>query len=379
MRRWLILADDLTGAADAASAFRSAGHRVSLQLTPVPPDESASVTAVDLDLRASAEAAPIIRERVGAALSAVPPDTALYVKIDSTLRGPIRSFIGAVTEALRKGRERSPFRLVLCPAFPAQDRVTRGGIQYAHRIPVTLSGSKGEFVSSLLDAFKDLNGENLSPREFDEASILHWNKAMPLAIIGDAETDDDLDRWAALDDRIRPAFWAGSAGLAAALARRNPGGSPAPKPPPVERVVVVSGSAHPRSHEQIDALEKAIREKRFAGAERVAVIQSPRKVEGRLRPDVARELAEQASIAAREGRVGWALVGGTTAGAFLQSLKARSAEVGGEVSPGLPWMVPQTGDIAGSPVVTKAGGFGEEGTLVRIVQFLLNAETQGSL
>ena len=47
-------------------------------------------------------------------------------------------------------------------------------------------------------------------------------------------------------------------------------------------------------------------------------------------------------------------------------------DLGGEVQPGIVWGRMVNGLFPGLTVVTKAGGFGDETTLVKAIQFLSN-------
>jgi uncharacterized protein YgbK (DUF1537 family) len=135
----------------------------------------------------------------------------------------------------------------------------------------------------------------------------------------------------------------------------------------VERVVVVSGTAHPKAHAQIDSLEGRLQGR----AAPVSVFQAPRSGAVTLKLEVAEELAHRARSHSGSPATGWILTGGATARHFLEGCGVASLEVCGEVAPGVPWMIPREGEICGAPVITKSGGFGEADTLIRCVEFLL--------
>ncbi|MFZ1756443.1 MAG: four-carbon acid sugar kinase family protein, partial [Caldilineaceae bacterium] len=111
----LILADDLTGAADTASRCRAAGLPATIFLTPPRPPLPAGVIAFTSDSRhlPPSEAAQRVRE-VATPLVGTP--ALWYKKIDSTLRGNMGAELDALLELLD-----APAGLV-CPAFPAQGR-----------------------------------------------------------------------------------------------------------------------------------------------------------------------------------------------------------------------------------------------------------------
>ena len=87
MTSTLILADDLSGAADCASACLHAGRSPLVLIDPLVPQGDADVLAVDLDSRSKTpqEAGVAMANAVERLLS--PDIIVLYHKMDSTLRG----------------------------------------------------------------------------------------------------------------------------------------------------------------------------------------------------------------------------------------------------------------------------------------------------
>ena len=71
---------------------------------------------------------------------------------------------------------------------------------------------------------------------------------------------------------------------------------------------------------------------------------------------------------------GLVLTGGDTAMSFVDSLGAIGIGVTGEVESGVPAVTIVGGKWDGMRVVTKAGGFGDEMTLMRSVQYLRGAK-----
>ena len=203
MIRWLI-ADDLTGAADASVHFASR-REVTISF-----DRRAAggLVAIDSETRTlpAGEAAKIITELARGM------DGDVFKKVDSTLRGPVAAELEALRAAL--GRR----AVMLAPALPAQGRTVVGG-------RLLVAGRDRGLV-------RDLAGVDGV----------------------DASTDDDLDRVAAAcmaDPTLLPA---GSAGLAAAFARLEGPALPPPAPPKVDAVLVVIGSPHPVAREQARVL-----------------------------------------------------------------------------------------------------------------------------
>src|SRR5690349_4703606 len=114
MTNCLILADDLSGAADSAVAALQAGLDAEVLLTAEGAEQSrTAVVAIDLNTREIEEERA--RTVTLKALEKIQPRTDLFVyrKIDSTLRGHVAVELAATRTAASK-------RFILfAPAFPA--------------------------------------------------------------------------------------------------------------------------------------------------------------------------------------------------------------------------------------------------------------------
>ncbi len=200
MPRVAVIADDLTGAADAGVHFAPAA--VAFHGSPLP---DADVVVADTESRGIDAA-----DRVRTSAAALAGARVLLKKIDSTLRGDVRAEVAAALEG--SGRSRA----VVAPAFPAMGRVTAGGVQYADGEPV------GELDGAV-----------------------------------DARTDADLDAVVAGVDDPAEVLWVGTAGLARALAAAYPGPSAMPEPWTATDFLVVVGSTHPAALAQAQRAEAA--------------------------------------------------------------------------------------------------------------------------
>ena len=217
-RRALIVADDLTGAADCAAQALRHGLSAAVALRPDTGVE-ADVLALDLDTRNGGARAAYAATRDAAGAGA----PLLYVKLDSLLRGHARR--RARRGARRRG-SRAPrwWRL----AFPAQGRTTVGGRQLVD----------GEAVGDVLGTLRAQTARE----------VIHVRDGAldrPGVLVCDAEDDDDLARIAAAAGPAG-AVWAGSAGLAGALFRGlEPGGAAPPVASAQAGLLVVVGTHAP--------------------------------------------------------------------------------------------------------------------------------------
>ena len=128
----VVLADDLSGAADCAVASTSSGLSAVVLLS-TGASSWADVQAIDLNTRRlSAGAAALRHTCLVRHLQYCQPDKPLlYKKINSTLRGHVAAEIAACLAALPSGSG-----AVVAPAFPAAGRTTRNGRVYIHDVPL---------------------------------------------------------------------------------------------------------------------------------------------------------------------------------------------------------------------------------------------------
>jgi 4-phospho-D-threonate 3-dehydrogenase / 4-phospho-D-erythronate 3-dehydrogenase len=382
----LIVADDLSGAADSAAALADRATTVVLldADAALPP---ASVLAVDTDSR---YAPPVAAgARAAAAIRRGGPGTLVYKKIDSTLRGNIGPEIRACLAALdaRHGRRHLA---VVAPAFPATGRTVAGGrvlvagepVEARHpgRVPLLAQLDAAGLTVWLLDLDELRAG--------DPAALLAGAVGTVDAVVVDALTADDLALTAAASSGL-PVLLAGSGGLAHHLTA--PTGAHAQAPvtagsPVAGPVLAVVGSRSEQAYAQCRALAAGLPAVPVAvtdgdgGTERAAGELRAALAAGRdavvfLDPGLAVEPAraqEFAGALAQVARAGLdaagALVatGGETARAVLLAAGVHALTVDGESEPGV--VRAHTAD--GLTVITKAGAFGDDGTLLRTARAL---------
>ena len=406
----LIVADDLSGAADCAAAFASAGARAFVSLAPLPASMPAdrptvpangSVIALDTDSRAlpPAEAFRRVRE----AIANRPPGTLVYKKIDSTLRGHLAAELAAALDAMPEAAG-----AVLAPAFPQQGRTVVGGRCFVNGEPLeTTALWRGAGIAGPADPVARLQAEGLSavslaaaPAGGEQALADRIAQAFAAGVrvaVCDARRVEELSRLArALGRRARSPLIAGSAGLARALAalRRQPSAPRDASPAhvlgrPSGPVLTVIGSGAPVARAQAagivpatGALAVAVPAARLvaeppdvaAGEAIAAALAAGRhavltvgdgETDLALSLAIARGLARLAAPAAAHAG-GLVLTGGDTARAVLDALGASAIELLGEVEPGVPLAL-----AARLPLLClKAGGFGNANTLLHAVQAL---------
>ncbi len=353
MPELLVVADDLTGALEAGALLAGAG--VETDVTVGWRESDAAAVVVDTETRHTdadraaaivSEAARRARER-GA--------TYLFKKTDSTLRGPIAAELEAAMMGWGATRP-----LVYLPAYPRMGRTVRGGILYVDGVPLEQSAfgrdpREPARTGSLREVLRG-SGDRLWFAA--RAESLRDLPQAPLLIVCDAEREEDLEAAAAaLAGSSALELTAGPAGWLRHLVRQMPlaRGAP-PRRPPVARGLVVNGSRHPRSLEQM---------------RRAAVDGVPWEILGagfEAPVDALERLASQAVAAARAAKLDClAIFGGDTALAVVRELGVDTLEPVGELMDGV-----AVSRVEGTPgiLVTKAGGFGGVGLIREMIEKL---------
>jgi len=403
----LVIADDFTGANDAGSGLAQAGARVHVLFgTEAPlPDDAADVLVISTDSRAvSASQAAERVAQVVQHFAAQLQQGWLFKKIDSTLRGNVGAETAAALHASGK-------RLALvAPAVPRLGRTTREGKVWVNQRLLTDT----EFAS-------DPKTPILSPRVLDQMQIDGTEIDLPTlrsdrldavlaaahgVVVVDAENEADLARLIIAAARLtEKPLLVGAAGLSDALGA-------ALSVRPSRPVLAVVGSMSSSAQQQIATLLKQ-RAVEIVDVDIRQLFQQP------AWPDRDRWI-EQAETALRAGRhtvirtcqhesqrhdighlsqqhsvtrqqLGEAisqllgeithslcrtqlphalyLSGGDVAIAVAQALGASGFKIQGLVAGCVPHGVLLNSEFT-LPVMTKAGGFGDENTLVAAIGFI---------
>jgi uncharacterized protein YgbK (DUF1537 family) len=404
MPQLVIVADDLTGAADTGACFAGAGLATVIPLsgTMIPNADVVVLSTDSRDLSASDAACA-----VSAAMARVSPrrgsdaDTVVfYKKIDSALRGHPRDELLAAMEAT------GTRRALVAPAFPAEGRTTVGGRQHIDGVPVESSGIGGAgAVSDLAVLFETDQGPPV--RLLDLTTLRHQPDALRRLlhddsdgiVVADAETDGDLKTLSRAVAGGRLPLFCGSAGFARQLARALPLIRNAQPRSKVDRgcgpVLIVAGSQHEATARQIQVL-------RAAGVPIVcpgqSLIDDPETAVDDTVDEVAMHLAAGRSavlttlglspcplggqfVAARLAQIvaapdvssqvgGLVLTGGDVAAAVCTALEATALWLEGEITPGIPRGVLEAGRLRATPIATKAGSFGDDNALLSSIDHL---------
>lgn len=335
MFRLVIIADDLTGALDAAAPFASRGLRTFVGIAPGVAAEALASQADVVALNSASRELPrdAAHARVAGLLALLPAGQRLFKKVDSRLKGNVEAELAAFPAS----------RFAVLPAIPEFDRIVEGGHIHGFGVsqPISVAAALGGLAAQ--------------------------------AHVPDTRTAAELR--AALAVVPQEALLVGARGLAEALAETMSRHPPCARTGLGEALTMVIGSRDPITLAQIEAL----RQRRPA----MAVLEAPngvlRTAEG-VGPVAALTLlqavpgdvdAAPGAVAAAlgrslrshclEGRDGLLVSGGATAEAVLQALDIEVLDVTGEIIAGL--AVSRAGNLT---IITKSGGFGRRDALVDV-------------
>jgi uncharacterized protein YgbK (DUF1537 family) len=406
-----IIADDLTGAMDTANEVAARGYETIVVSVPNASPSVATVVAINTDSRYAtpADAADAVWSGVDAVGAAT-----VYKKIDSTLRGNIGPEVAAALRATAADLA------VVAPAFPATGRRTWGGVHWVNETPVAetefAADRNGPPSSTVTDLFtaqgypvERVDGADVA--ESADRVAARFSGAVrrhdqPPILVCDARTTSHLETIAAAGAGF-DALFVGSGGLASHLRLDIPADSPpvVPEPGPGAPLAVV-GSVSETTLEQLDRvpdrqlfhldphsvldgdtdeaaavadrLDRDLPTVLTAASERSTVDETLAAgrdrglSDGEVRDRVATGLATVAADACRiTPPSGLFYTGGDVAVAGLHALDATTVSLSGAtVDAGIPIGHLADGDVADILLITKAGGFGTETTIVNCLDTL---------
>ncbi|HVG27422.1 MAG TPA: four-carbon acid sugar kinase family protein [Acidobacteriaceae bacterium] len=348
--RLLIVADDLTGACDAAVAFTGHTDPVHVDLAGALPSGPgiAAISTSSRDLP-PAEA----HARLAALASHLSPATEVFKKIDSVFRGNTFAEILSAIELF-------PAALViLAPAYPAVGRRLHDGVLHIQHPSETQTLP---IASTLLD--RGCRLERIASGLLPDALAHKLRQALARGrkvFLCDATDQPHLE---AVVQAVRSlqtrTLWIGSGGLAHALSSEAPSKPVAtPSPPRPGHTVFFIGSDHPVTSEQVRYFQQKSTLKPTLCSSFDAISHHDLLLYV-LRERTLKEHI-QASLAHLDPLQTACLfmTGGDTALFVCHALQITSLRLTHEFAPGVPLGIAEGGPFHGTPVILKSGGFGE--------------------
>jgi len=339
-----IVADDVTGALDAAAPFAGRGlaTRVALRADAVRRALcSSDVDVLSVNLNCREVSADEARVEMAKVMSLLPPGATLFKKIDSRLKGNIAAELDAID--FRKA--------LVASAIPAFGRVVKNG------------HVQGFGVDRPISVLAALGGDR------------------DRFLVPDILTEQDMHAALANAQAEGVDLLIGARGLAEALAFSMTGRAEVqPVVLPAGKVLLVIGSRDPITLAQVDILRRdfcvgyveapngLMGDAGWSEHPVVALVQalpgalnaSPEEVSANLAAGVVPGMTQAART--------WLLSGGATADAVLSRAGISEFTLLGECLPGL-----GVGEAQGRCIIAKSGGFGTPDTLTRVVAGIMGA------
>lgn len=321
--RWLVIADDLTGALDAVAPFAMRGAKCEVMIEPHKFDinqTSADVVGLSTDSREmSSKSAASIVKNIG---EQILEGWTVIKKIDSRLKGNISTELNALKKK----------KFLFLPAIPEMGRFVSDGMVIGHGIlnPIKIA-----------DVLSNLQGVFYAP---DVATI--------------DQMQNVVCSWNGIDTLV------GARGLTSALAQIQYG----------DRreyiklfgpILAAIGSQDRITVEQISACEHlALGHQLWPSNEWVRPLKESNILQVEMGDQSLSLLPEFAQHVVNnvQGIKSLFLSGGATAKAVLNALNIYKLDVVGESDLGLP-----ISQAKGLSFITKSGGFGESNTLEKIM------------
>ena len=413
------VADDFTGASDAASFLAGAGLSTVL---------CSGIPEKGLKLREGTQAVVVaLKSRTVPAAEAV-RDTLeafdrlkelgarqLYFKYCATFDSTEKGNIGPVADAVLE-KYGIPFTL-LCPALPVNGRTVKAGILYVNGTPLSeshmrnhpLTPMRESRITKLMEMQSAHKAAEISAAEMNrfrgkpapevlEAAAKAAGKQDVRYLVPEWYEDGHGDLIAELFGELP--FLTGGSGLCGALGKRLLRGSEAVSDAGVDgsanvqgKALLLAGSCSKVTLEQIadyrakgapalqilperlldgtQTVETALRFAEEAGDGALIYSSQPPEEMKKSQELGAERVAEaiegfMSELAARAARNGWSRIisaGGETSGAVTKALGYRAFYIGESVAPGVPVMTPVANPSL--RLVLKSGGFGQQDFFAR--------------
>lgn len=391
------IADDFTGASDAASFLQKAGMQTVL-LNGIPEAEIPvqDYDAVVIALKTRTEP---VAEAVSHSMEAVKwleqrGATHYYFKycstFDSTREGNIGPVLDAAMEYLKEEYT------LLCPALPVNGRIVKDGHLYVNGVPLHESPMKDHpltpmwdsRIKNLMEAQSrypciELGREEMRRADMEELLKQAGESKEHFYVIPDYETEEDAKRIASIFGNRK--VLSGGSGILQYLKTRE------------EKGIILAGSCSKATLNQIDAYEKAGHvslkidpEKLWNGettveellsfvenhtGDYVLVYSSDTAERVKETQKLGKEQVAQLIEAVLSGLAGKLVergykhiivAGGETSGAVTKKLGYDLFEIGKSVAPGVPMMIPL--EDKSMRLVLKSGNFGQPDFFERAVK-----------
>ena len=426
-----IIADDLTGANDTGAQFSKKGYNAIVSILEesgniiIPGEDEIDVLVIDTETREVTDA-NIVRQRLNKVLEKLNfcAKDIFYKKIDSTLRGCIGAELEEMMNFLKKDI------CVLTPTFPSHQRITVGGYLIVNGRPLLglskyyngdLKEGDASFIPSLLrqqtnlpiariDFIDVTKGQEVIVKKLNKL-YQEGNKIIIVDAAEEVHLKDIFDSIVKFEGSV---LYAGSAGLANHFPEINNKNRSFPLNMEKNKgpVLIVSGSRNPITKSQITYLKEELKlfdlnidiEEIWSNrktilkhylTDAITAIKNGQHLVIHTDPiyndkeNINNKLMKKYNLSFRELELtirkflgeltaeivrsspvrNLILTGGDIALGICSALGIQSLKIIDELLPGIPLSMANSNNI-NLKVITKAGGFGDKDTLLKLIEKL---------
>ena len=426
-----IIADDLTGANDTGAQFSKKGYNAIVSILEesgniiIPGEDEIDVLVIDTETREVTDA-NIVRQRLNKVLEKLNfcAKDIFYKKIDSTLRGCIGAELEEMMNFLKKDI------CVLTPTFPSHQRITVGGYLIVNGRPLLglskyyngdLKEGDASFIPSLLrqqtnlpiariDFIDVTKGQEVIVKKLNKL-YQEGNKIIIVDAAEEVHLKDIFDSIVKFEGSV---LYAGSAGLANHFPEINNKNRSFPLNMEKNRgpVLIVSGSRNPITKSQITYIKEELKlfdlnidiEEIWSNRKTIlkhyltdaitaikngqhlvihtdSIYNDKENINNKLMKKynlsfreleltIRKFLGELTAEIVRNSPVrNLILTGGDIALGICSALGIQNLKIIDELLPGIPLSMANSNNI-NLKVITKAGGFGDKDTLLKLIEKL---------
>ena len=258
-RKLGVIADDFTGASDAASFLLKGGSRV-IMCNEIPKEFNEDFDALVIALKIRSVSPEEAKEQVEKAVNFLVKMgcSFFYYKYCSTFDSTPKGNIGIVMDFLVEMLH-VPYS-VLCPSLPVNGRIVENGYLYVNGIPLDQSPMKDHPLNPMWDSFIP---SLMKPQSKYACEVLRYNqmdaknlekleskhKGAPFYIIPDYKSDTDGRNIASLFNHLT--LLSGGSGLLEYLAPNSQKGIVYHENLSVKRPIILCGSCSKATKEQV--------------------------------------------------------------------------------------------------------------------------------
>ena len=404
-RKLGVIADDFTGASDAASFLLKGGSRV-IMCNEIPKefDEDFDALVIALKIRSvspkeairQVEEALIFLTKMGC--------NSFYYKYCSTFDSTPKGNIGVVMDYLVEKLHVS--YSVLCPSLPVNGRIVENGYLYVNGVLLDQSPMKDHPLNPMWDSFipnlmkpqSKYVCEVLRYNQMDEGNLEKLekkNKGVPFYIIPDYKTDTDGKNIAALFEHLP--LLSGGSGLLEYLSPKSQKEIVSHENSSVKKPIILCGSCSKATKEQVQFFKekggctisidsKKLLEKTLSSKAIFETVQKQNKPvlvysnaieqdmnQLKMNPDFYQAskamesfMSELSVLAYESGFDRIVVAGGETSGAVIKALVFKSFYIEKNIDPGVPVLRPL--DSPKNTVILKSGNFGSRDFFIKAIQ-----------